>query len=128
MTPVQMNVRIDQELKAAGDAAFGEIGYTPTEVVREVWGFARRNRRNRRALRDLIRSLRDPREVAQEDEAAAELDAEFEKWLERGPRIVQEYCASAGIDYAIPNMTPEEYDELLVDELMEDHNRIGRGE
>ena len=129
MTPVQMNVRIDRDLKSAGDAAFEDIGYTPTEVVREVWGFAKRNRRNQRALRDLMRSLRDPRKVAAEQQEQAQRDAELEKWLVRGPNVVRDVCAQYGIDIGIlPSIFPEEYDELLVDGLMEDYERIARGE
>lgn len=129
MTPVQMNVRIERDLKLAGDAAFEEIGYTPTEVVREMWGFAKRNRRNRRVLADMMRSLRDPRDIEVEDAATAQHDAEFEEWLERGPSIVREYCVQAGVDFdPIPSLTPEEYDELLAESLEEDHERVGRGQ
>ena len=41
---VQMNVRIDDQLKAAGDSVFGDIGLTPTQVVRSVWEFAATHR------------------------------------------------------------------------------------
>lgn len=41
---VQMNVRIDDRLKAAGDGVFAKIGLTPTQVVRSVWEFAAAHR------------------------------------------------------------------------------------
>lgn len=40
MTTTQMNVRIDGDMKARGDAVFSALGLTPTDVVRAVWGFA----------------------------------------------------------------------------------------
>ena len=127
MAPVQMNVRIEQDLKNAGDAAFEDIGYTPTEVVREVWGFAKRNRRNRRALNDLMRTLRDPREEEADEEARTRREAEFEEWLARGPGIVRDYCTHSGIDHgSIPRMTALEYDELLGDGLLEEYEQGGR--
>ncbi|MBQ9043690.1 MAG: hypothetical protein IJ111_12860 [Eggerthellaceae bacterium] len=40
MTSIQMNVRIDEELKTQGDAVFAKLGYSPTQVIRAVWGYA----------------------------------------------------------------------------------------
>lgn len=40
MASMQMNVRIDEELKSQGDAVFAKLGYSPTQVIRAVWGFA----------------------------------------------------------------------------------------
>ena len=114
MTPVQMNVRIDRDLKEAGDAAFADIGYTPTEAVRELWGFAKRNRHNRRAMAEVMRTLRDPREVEREEADRAKRIAEAEEWLNRGPRIIRDYYAQFGIEYdSLPPLTHEDYDRLL---------------
>lgn len=114
MSPVQMNVRIDRSLKEDGDAVFADLGYTPTEVVREVWGFARRNRHNRRVVADFMRSLRDPREIEDEEAARAKRAKEAEEWLDRGPRIIRDYYAQFGIDYdSLPPLTHEDYDRLL---------------
>ena len=41
---VQMNVRIDDQIKRAGDAVFDSIGLTPTQVVRSVWEYAAAHR------------------------------------------------------------------------------------
>ena len=43
MPTVQMNTRMDEELKRQGDAVFAERGYTPSQVVRAVWEYAARN-------------------------------------------------------------------------------------
>lgn len=40
MATSQMNVRIDDALKAQGDAVFAELGLNPSEVVRAVWTYA----------------------------------------------------------------------------------------
>lgn len=40
MTTVQMNTRIDEDLKRRGDAVFAQNGYSPSQVVRVVWSYA----------------------------------------------------------------------------------------
>lgn len=40
MPKVQMNVRIDDMLKARGDAVFASLGLTPTDAVRALWEYA----------------------------------------------------------------------------------------
>ena len=37
MATTQMNVRLEDDLKRRGDAAFAAAGYTPTQVVRRIW-------------------------------------------------------------------------------------------
>ena len=116
MTPVQMNVRIDQTLKREGDQAFEEIGYTPTEVVREVWGFAKRNRHKRRALAEMMDSLRDPRELERSKAEQERELATFEQLLGEGRRQIEEICESCGIDFAqLAPLGEDDYDQLLAD-------------
>ena len=125
MSPVQMNVRIDRNLKEGGDAAFSELGYTPTEVVREVWGFACRNRHNQRAVADFMQSLRNPKEVGSEESARARQLKEAEEWLDRGPRIIREHFAQHGIDYdAQSPLSPADYDRLLEESYAEKHPEL----
>lgn len=40
MPMVQMNTRIDQDLKRRGDAALAQAGFSPSEAVRALWEFA----------------------------------------------------------------------------------------
>lgn len=61
--PVQMNVRIDRQLKEAGDAVLTHIGMTPSQAVRELWQYLTENghmpiakRNNDEVLPDDIRS------------------------------------------------------------------------
>ncbi|MEY8437056.1 type II toxin-antitoxin system RelB/DinJ family antitoxin [Atopobiaceae bacterium 24-176] len=37
MATAQMNVRIDQDLKARGDGALANLGVSPTQAVRWLW-------------------------------------------------------------------------------------------
>lgn len=125
MSSVQMNVRIDCGLKEKGDAVFAELGYTPTEIVRKVWGFACRNRGNQRAVVDLVRLLRDQEEVDAEESARAERMRTAEEWLGRGPLIIREYFAQQGVDYdAQPPLSQEDYDRLLEESYAEKHPEL----
>ena len=54
---VQMNTRIDQATKKAGDAVFADLGYTPSAVVRVVWEYASRNRANPSAVAKMLASM-----------------------------------------------------------------------
>lgn len=38
----QMNIRINDNLKVAGDSALAEIGYAPSEAIRALWSIAAR--------------------------------------------------------------------------------------
>lgn len=41
--PVQMNVRMDRQLKEAGDAVLAHLGMTPSQAVRELWQYLTEN-------------------------------------------------------------------------------------
>ena len=51
---VQMNTRIDAELKAAGDAALAHLGYTPSAAVRGLWRFVVDHQDDAEAVREVI--------------------------------------------------------------------------
>lgn len=57
MAAIQMNLRIDAELKERGDASFAAAGYSPTQAVRAFWGFAAAHARDPQALRGLMRRV-----------------------------------------------------------------------
>ena len=125
MATVQMNVRIDDGFKAEGDAAFRSIGYSPTDAVRELWGFARRNRGNLGTLADLMRSLRDPADLKAEQDTRDQEMARFEEWLSQGPSIIDNFCVNVGIERgAIGPVAAGDYDDILVDALEEDTEQV----
>ena len=114
MGSVQMNVRIDGALKASGDSAFSEIGITPTEAVRRLWGFASRNRTNRQAIASLMESLRDSEDVRQNAIDRERLRAEAEDWAASFQQPVRDCYAELGMDFgSVPSMTFEEQESLL---------------
>ena len=128
MTPVQMNVRIDRDLKREGDQAFAEIGYTPTEVVREVWGFASRNRHKRRVLADMVNALKDPHELAEENAAEQRRLAEFKELLGKGRRQIEKICEQGGIELSsLAPLGDGGYDALLSDAYDEEIERMWGG-
>ena len=51
---VQMNTRIDAELKAAGDPALAHLGYTPSAAVRGLWRFVVDHQDDAAAVREVI--------------------------------------------------------------------------
>ena len=128
MAAVQMNTRIDEKLKAEGDAAFAEFGYSPSEAVRLMWGFAARNRLNRRKIAEVIQQLKDPCEVDAERKAKEQLQREAEEWAASIPALVQQFFDEFGIDRSKRKpLTCEEMDDLLSEMLAEDAGRIKLG-
>ena len=128
MAAVQMNVRIERELKAEGDAAFQGIGYTPTEIVREMWSFAKRNRHDPQKLQDMVDSLGEPQAAEAARDARMQRHKEYGEWVERGQSVVADACACFGIDTArLQPASSEYYDELLAQALEEDDMRARTG-
>ena len=107
----QMNVRIDDDIRIAGNEAFESIGWSPSQAVREVWAYAARNRRNPRQLKELRRLFED-----------APVRPSVSK-AEEGARIVPEGLSKMGID--IKKCKPsglsdkELYHEAMVERMRE---------
>lgn len=101
----QMNVRLDSQLKEAGDAVLASLGMTPSQAVRELWQYLTENghmpiakRNNDEALPDDIRSKASSSHVS---EGAALISNYYER-------------------FSIPRLSPDEvfdYDELY-DQMM----------
>lgn len=102
---VQMNVRLDSQLKEAGDAVLASLGMTPSQAVRELWQYLTENghmpiakRNNDEVLPDDIRSKASSSHVS---EGAALISNYYER-------------------FSIPRLSPDEafdYDELY-DQMM----------
>ena len=101
----QMNVRLDSQLKEAGDAVLASLGMTPSQAVRELWQYLTENghmpiakRNNDEVLPDDIRSKASSSHVS---EGAALISNYYER-------------------FSIPRLGPDEvfdYDELY-DQMM----------
>ena len=104
----QLNVRMESELRAAGDAVLERVGVTPAEVVRALWAkLAKGTQECERVLSVL----------SDEDDATTslrgdELVSQIEGWH-------SQLFSLAGVDradYTPP--TDEELDEMLYDEWL----------
>ena len=84
MAMTQMNVRLEDDLKRRGDAAFAAAGYTPTQVVRRIWERAVEMGDNPEALASLVNGpgVGEARDRALLEESAATLGA-VDSLLER---------------------------------------------
>lgn len=54
-TTVQLNTRIDAQVKRGGDVVFAREGLSPSEVVRGVWGYAAEHQEVPGEILDFIR-------------------------------------------------------------------------
>ena len=112
MPTSQMNVRIDDDVRIKGNAAFESIGWTPSQAAREFWSYAARNRQNHEELQKM-------RQLLENDNP----EAEQPSWTEEGANIVSKGLAKLGI--AVSACKPSElpYEELreqaLYDRLQE---------
>ena len=105
MPSVQMNVRIDESLKANGDRAFADLGLTPSHAVRALWEYASRNAGDKEALRTLMNSLAGP-----EDDSRAERVIQ----ARRGANLVNNLLAKHGLHLKDP------YQEIPYEQLREE--------
>lgn len=86
---IQMNVRIDRQLKEAGDAVLAHLGMTPSQAVRELWQYLTENghmpvtkKDNGEVLSDDIRSKASPSHVS---EGAALISNFYERFSIQRP-------------------------------------------
>ena len=109
MTATQMNIRMDAALKSTGDLAIREGGSNPSEIVREVWGYATRNRHKPQAIRQLLEFLGDADSSRDSAEHGNPID-EIEEQVLRGPRLIEEYYRQMGISPSV--LKPMPYEEM----------------
>ena len=101
----QMNVRIDEQVRIQGNQALESVGLTPARTVRDVWGFAARNRNNPARLKRAFRFLEEAERDAEAPQAR--LQAVKEGW-----RLADEGLASLGI-------SASDVESIPLDELKE---------
>ena len=89
MTTAQMNVRIDDKLKAEGDAVFSSLGLNPSEVVRAVWSYAAAHKSAPAIVTEALNSGSDN---------ARAIEAIYRETLARNAHsIVSDFRAQAGL-------------------------------
>lgn len=100
----QMNVRMDRQLKEAGDAVLASLGMTPSQAVRALWEY-------------LVIYERMP---SKEESAEIPSDEANQRFVEsraaRGSHIIRDSCLKYGIP--IPEFSGD-YDDLY-EEAMAD--------
>lgn len=102
---VQMNVRLDSQLKEAGDAVLARIGMTPSQAVRELWQYLIENGHMPVAKRN--------NDEAPSDDMRSKASLPH---LSEGAALVSSYYER----FSIPRPSPDEafdYDELY-DQMM----------
>lgn len=101
----QMNVRLDSQLKEAGDAVLASLGMTPSQAVRELWQYLTENGHMPIAKRNNDEVLPDDMRSKASSPHASEGAALISNYYER---------------FSIPRPSPDEvfdYDELY-DQMM----------
>lgn len=110
----QMNVRIDDDIRIAGNEAFESIGWSPSQAAREVWAYAARNRRNPRKLKEMRRLFEDA-PVAPQPSKAME-----------GARMAEEFRIKMGLEPQRPEeqLSYAELKELAMYERLEERGLL----
>lgn len=108
----QINARIDVDVKVAGDAAFANAGYTPTQAIRAFWGFAAKNVHNREKVSALLETIED-----KDDSPRKRTMEEIREEVERGPRIIEQALREMGIEN--PSPPTKTYEELREEAYLE---------
>lgn len=109
----QMNVRIDADIKAAGDEAFASIGCTPSHVVQAIWNYAARNRHDKKALRRLNQMVEKPID----EEAQRNIERRLEL-VRQGPQLYLNMLKKMGIE-GVPEPLDISDEELLYEAYLD---------
>lgn len=102
--PVQMNVRMDRQLKDAGDAVLAQIGMTPSQAVRTLWEYLVVNGRMPSRSGIAVPSSNVP------------ATASVESRVTQGSHIVRDACLKYGIP--VPDLSGD-YDDLYEEAMAE---------
>lgn len=111
---MQMNTRIDRELKRRGDAALRRAGFTPTEGVRALYELAVRYEQEPDELLAALRPQTDAERDARADERARRV-----RLIDEGAALCRDFCEHH--DIASDSVADVPYDVLRADALLEEH-------
>lgn len=101
---VQMNVRIDRQLKEAGDTVLAHIGMTPSQAVRALWEY-------------LVINERMPSKEGSAEILSDEANQRFvESRAAQGSHIIRDACLKYGIP--VPDLSGD-YDGLYEEAMAE---------
>lgn len=103
---IQLNARLDKDLKSSGDAALALIGLSPTQAVRALWEKAAKRGKDLEEIAQLL-----------SPKAQSKPASEQEDPVKQGWSFMEEAYASLGIDPSV--IRDYAHDELLADALEE---------
>ncbi len=118
---VQMNVRIDEKTKEAGDVAFARVGLTPSQAVRLLWDYAAQHVNDPEACKQLIAMIGEgspaeeiPDPLASMAEARSAIDSFLETWgldggMPKGHTNLAEYLAMLREEEALTSLRERGY-------------------
>ena len=110
----QLNVRMDPELKAAGDSVLDLYGISPSEVVRALWEKIALGKEALTQLMDTFAAEPTPESVKRSKKEYAL------KMIERIEQRQAEFEKEFGLDpTTYVELTEEEYQELLYEDYLE---------
>lgn len=100
----QMNVRMDRQLKEAGDAVLASLGMTPSQAVRALWEY-------------LVINERMPSKEGSAEILSDEANQRFvESRAAQGSHIIRDACLKYGIP--VPDLSGD-YDDLYEEAMAE---------
>lgn len=110
MATAQINARIDSDLKTSGDRALEMLGYSPTRIIRLLWGFVADNWHDTVAMQALFDLLENHK---QDSNANCDAEARAQR-AEEGPRIVANALSEMGVSQrTLSALADTPYDDLL---------------
>ena len=107
MATAQLNVRIDEDLKAAGDAVLERFGVPAVQIIRDVWRFMADNQR----IPELVRRSSD---------MAAQVDDSVRSRIEGQAGMAYRLAREAGLRAELEAMSYEQLWESAYDEMLEE--------
>lgn len=110
MATAQINARIDADLKASGDRALEQMGYSPTRIIRLLWSYVAGNWHNTDAMHELFDLLEDRKR-----DSSADHETELRvRHAEEGSRIVANALANMGVSqHTLSTLADTPIDDLL---------------
>lgn len=117
MSTSQMNVRIDDDIRIEGNAAFESVGWSPSQAARALWGYAARNRQRPRKLREMMNSL-------EESGGGRKKKSQPSEAVLRGPLLIQEFREKHGLKPPKPEEMSS-YEELREEAFYERYRERG---
>lgn len=109
----QLNVRMEPQLKSAGDEVLARLGITPTQFVRALW---MKVSRGAEAFDQVVAVLAQEPAAVSVAESAAQIGFDGDQFEER----LMAFYRDNGFDYAAhASPTDDQWEELLMEDWTE---------